>query len=151
MRFYETIYIVDPNLENMVLEKTMTQIQDELQKTKAKIINHREWGKKRLAYQIANQKYGSFMLLQFELNDLTAMEDFNTWLKLNNVVLRHMTVGLQEKPDKYVEKSLEIPENKNEDGKNASNDKIDDEVGLEDSNQEEISKAESNESTKESE
>tara|TARA_S200000501_G_C20572381_1_gene633533 strand:- start:47 stop:526 length:480 start_codon:yes stop_codon:yes gene_type:complete len=151
MRFYETIYIVDPNLENMVLEKTMNQIQDELQKTKAKIINHREWGKKRLAYQIANQKYGSFMLLQFELNDLTAMEDFNTWLKLNNVVLRHMTVGLQEKPDKYVEKSLEIPENKNEDGKNASNDKIDDEVGLEDSNQEEISKAESNESTKESE
>ena len=151
MRFYETIYIVDPNLENMVLEKTMTQIQDELQKTKAKIINHREWGKKRLAYQIANQKYGSFMLLQFELNDLTAMEDFNTWLKLNNVVLRHMTVGLQEKPDKYVEKSLEIPENKNEDGKNASNDKIDDKVGLEDSNQEEISKAESNESTKESE
>ena len=151
MRFYETIYIVDPNLENMVLEKTMTQIQDELQKTKAKIINHREWGKKRLAYQIANQKYGSFILLQFEINDLTAMEDFNTWLKLNNVVLRHMTVGLQEKPDKYVEKSLEIPENKNEDGKNASNDKIDDEVGLEDSNQEEISKAESNESTKESE
>ena len=38
MRFYETIYIVDPNLENMVLEKTMTQIEDELQKTKAKII-----------------------------------------------------------------------------------------------------------------
>ena len=80
MRFYETIYIVDPNLENMVLEKTMNQIQDELQKTKAKIINHREWGKKRLAYQIANQKYGSFILLQFELNDLTAMEDFNIWL-----------------------------------------------------------------------
>tara|TARA_X000001036_G_scaffold377798_1_gene367811 strand:- start:4336 stop:4791 length:456 start_codon:yes stop_codon:yes gene_type:complete len=151
MRFYETIYIVDPNLENMVLEKTMTQIEDELQKTKAKIINHREWGKKRLAYQIANQKYGSFILLQFELNDLTAMEDFNTWLKLNNVVLRHMTVALQEKPDKYVEKSLETPENKNEDESNTSNNETDNEVELEDSNQEDTSKAESNESTKESE
>ena len=44
MRYYETIYIVDPNLENSLLEKTMNQIGQELEKTKAKIINHREWG-----------------------------------------------------------------------------------------------------------
>ena len=42
MRYYETIYIVDPNLENTILEKTMTEIGEELQKTKAKIINHRD-------------------------------------------------------------------------------------------------------------
>ena len=33
MRYYETIYIVDPNLENSVLEKTMNQIGQELEKT----------------------------------------------------------------------------------------------------------------------
>ena len=31
MRYYETIYIVDPNLENKILEKTMTEIGKELQ------------------------------------------------------------------------------------------------------------------------
>ena len=93
MRYYETIYIVDPNLESSVLEKTMNQVGQELEKTKAKIINHRDWGKKRLAYQVAKQKYGSFILLQFEIDDLSKIKDFDQWLKLNSLVLRHMTVS----------------------------------------------------------
>ena len=105
MRYYETIYIVDPNLENSVIEKTMNQIGQELEKTKAKVINHRNWGKKRLAYQVAKQKYGSFILLQFEIEELSKMNDFDSWLKLNSLVLRHMTVSLDKKPDKYIEKT----------------------------------------------
>jgi len=105
MRYYETIYIVDPNLENTILEKTMTEIGQELEKTKAKIINHRDWGKKRLAYQVDNQKYGSFILLQFEIEELSKINDFDSWLKLNSLVLRHMTVSLDKKPDKYIEKT----------------------------------------------
>jgi len=105
MRYYETIYIVDPNLENTILEKTMTEIGQELEKTKAKIINHRDWGKKRLAYQVDNQKYGSFILLQFEIEELSKINDFDSWLKLNSSVLRHMTVSLDKKPDKYIEKT----------------------------------------------
>ena len=106
MRYYETIYIVDPNLENTILQKTMTEIGQELEKTKAKIINHRDWGKKRLAYQVDKQKYGSFILLQFEIKELNKINDFDSWLKLNSLVLRHMTVSLDQKPDKYVDKSI---------------------------------------------
>ena len=106
MRYYETIYIVDPNLENSVLEKTMNQIGQELEKTKAKIINHKEWGKKRLAYQVAKQKYGSFILLQYEIEDLSEIQDFELWLRLNSLVLRHMTVSLNERPEKYLDKSI---------------------------------------------
>ena len=105
MRYYETIYIVDPNLDNTILEKTMNEIGQELEKTKAKIINHRDWGKKRLAYQVDNQKYGSFIILQFEIKELSKMNDFDSWLKLNSLVLRHMTVSLDKKPDKYIEKT----------------------------------------------
>ena len=106
MRYYETIYIVDPNLENSILQKTMIEIGQELEKTKAKIINHRDWGKKRLAYQVDKQKYGSFILLQFEIKELSKINDFDSWLKLNSLVLRHMTVSLDQKPDKYVDKSI---------------------------------------------
>ena len=115
MRYYETIYIVDPNLENSVLEKTKNQIGQELEKTKAKIINHRDWGKKRLAYQVAKQKYGSFILLQFEIDDWSKMEDFDQWLKLNNSILRHMTVSLDQKPEKHIEKSIVNESKENED------------------------------------
>ena len=103
MSFYETLYIVDPNLENKSLEKTMSEIGKELEKTKSKIINHRVWGKKRLAYPIERQKYGSYILIQFEGGDQQKMVEYDTWMKLNNAVLRHMTVLLDEEPEVYVE------------------------------------------------
>ena len=107
MRYYETLYIVNPTLENEALDITMGEIGTELGKTKSKLINHRVWGKKRLAYQIENQKYGSFILLQFEGGEQNQMNEFNTWMKLNNSVLRHMTVALDEKPEVYVEEVKE--------------------------------------------
>ena len=103
MRYYETLYIVDPNLDSKILEKTMTEIEQELSKTKSKVINHRVWDKKRLAYQILNHKYGSYVILQFEVGDVTKMIDFDVWMKLNNIVLRHMTVLLSKKPEIYEE------------------------------------------------
>ena len=103
MKFYETLYIVDANLENKVLEKEMDDVGKELAKTKSKIINHRVWGKKRLAYAIQRQKYGSYIILQYAGGDLGKMPDFDTWMKLNNSVLRHMTVTLSEEPAVHVE------------------------------------------------
>ena len=130
MRYYETIYIVDPNLDNAILEKTMTEIGQELEKTKAKIINHRDWGKKRLAYQVDNQKYGSFILLQFEIEELSKINDFDSWLKLNSLVLRHMTVSLDKKPDKYIEKTS-ISEVSEDNDSQSSSDKNDKKIDVE--------------------
>lgn len=104
MSFYETLYIVDPNLENNALEKIMDEIGKELAKTKSKIINHRIWGKKRLAYPIDRQKYGSYIILQFEGGgNQDKMNEYDIWMRLNNSILRHITVLLKQKPELYVE------------------------------------------------
>ena len=124
MRFYETLYIVDSNLENKVLEKAMADIGNELNKTNAKIINHRLWGKKRLAYAIDRQKYGSYIILQFKGGDLDKMPDFDVWMRLNNSVLRHMTVALKEEPDVYVEEEKPVPIDENTESKDLE--KVDD-------------------------
>ena len=124
MRFYETLYIVDSNLENKVLEKAMADIGNELNKTNAKIINHRLWGKKRLAYAIDRQKYGSYIILQFKGGDLDKMPDFNVWMRLNNSVLRHMTVALKDEPEVYVEEEKPVPIDENTDSKDLE--KVDD-------------------------
>ena len=123
MSFYETLYIVDPNLENKSLEKTMSEIGKELEKTKSKIINHRVWGKKRLAYSIERQKYGSYILIQFEGGDQQKMVEYDTWMRLNNSVLRHMTVLLNEKPEIYVEEKKPELEKKEEKSLKESSDK----------------------------
>ena len=120
MSFYETLYIVDPNLENKSLEKIMNEIGKELEKTKSKIINHRVWGKKRLAYSIERQKYGSYILIQFEGGDQQKMVEYDTWMRLNNSVLRHMTVLLNEKPEIYVEEKKPDIESKEKNLKESS-------------------------------
>ena len=53
------------------------------------------------------------------------MNNFESWLKLNSLVLRHMTVSLEQKPDKYVDKSS-VSEN----GEDNNDKKIDVEKSL---------------------
>ena len=103
MRYYETIYIVNPNLDNSTLSNILVEIAKELAKTKSKVINHYNWGKKRLAYPIDKQKYGSYIILQYEGGDKNKINDFDTWMKLNNAIVRHMTILLDEKPKVHVE------------------------------------------------
>ena len=103
MRYYETIYIVNPNLDNNTLSKIIVETGEELAKTKSKVINHYNWGKKRLAYPIDKQKYGSYIILQYEGGDNNKFNDFDIWMKLNNAIVRHMTLSLDEKPKVHVE------------------------------------------------
>ena len=147
MSFYETLYIVDPNLENKSLEKTMIEIGKELEKTKSKIINHRVWGKKRLAYSIERQKYGSYILIQFEGGDQQKMVEYDTWMKLNNSVLRHMTVLLDEEPEIYVEEKKPEITNEEIDLKESSDkEQLSDQVDTSESDNNEGSDNKANES-----
>ena len=147
MSFYETLYIVDPNLENKSLEKAMNEIGKELEKTKSKIINHRVWGKKRLAYSIERQKYGSYILIQFEGGNQQEMIEYDTWMRLNNSVLRHMTVLLNEKPEIYVEEKKPELESEEKNLKESSdNEQLSDQVETSDSDNNEGSDNKENES-----
>ena len=104
MKFYETLYILDPNIENKSLENLMGEVNEELGKTKSKVINHRLWNKKRLAYPIDRHNYGSYVILQYEGGEQEKMVDYDTWMRLNSAVLRHITVKLDEKPETHVDK-----------------------------------------------
>ena len=79
------------------------EIENELGKTKSRIINHQIWSKKRLAYPIDKQKYGTYILLQFEAVQVDKIIDFDSWMKLNKQVLRHMTTVLGNEPEVYAE------------------------------------------------
>ena len=119
MRYYEILYIINPNFEKDKINNTMAEVTRKLEETKSKIINHYIWGKKRLSYPIKNQKYGTYVLLQFEDGDRIKMDDFDTWMKLENLIMRHITIKLDNRPEVIEEsnendKKLEIdnPSNK---------------------------------------
>jgi small subunit ribosomal protein S6 len=99
MRYYETMYIVNPSLEEGQLNKIIETLNEEFEKNKVKVINHYVWGKKRLAYPIQNHKYGNYIIIHFESEERKFLINFGMVLKLNESVMRYQTVRLNKQPD----------------------------------------------------
>ena len=99
MRYYEILYIVNPNFERKKLDDTMKEIDNRLTKTKSKIINHIIWGKKKLAYPMQGHKYGTYILVHYQGGNKDKLYEFDSWLKLSDLVIRHMIVRIEKEPD----------------------------------------------------
>ena len=69
--------------------------------------------------------------MQFEGGDQAKMVDYNTWMKLNNSVLRHMTILLEEKPELYVEIKNSESEDENKKLTDDATDAVTDDSGSE--------------------
>ena len=114
MRYYEILYIVNPNFERKKIDDTMNEIDIRLKETKSKIINHIIWGKKRLAYIMLGHKYGTYVLLHYDSGDQKKLDEFDSWLKLSNLVVRHMIVRLDNEPDVLESVEGELPKGRKE-------------------------------------
>ena len=99
MNHYEILYIVNPNFERKKIDDAMKEIESRLNKTKSKIINHVIWGKKKLAYPIQEHKYGTYIMVHYNGGDKNELNEFNSWLKLSDLIIRHMIVRLDNEPD----------------------------------------------------
>ena len=103
MRYYESLYIVNPNYEQERLDEVMQMVADKMGEYGFSIINHRVWGKKRLAYSIQKHKYGSFILLQYETELAENLDRFERFMVLQKPILRNQTVVLDVRPEVHVE------------------------------------------------
>ena len=108
MKYFETLYIVNPNFEQSRLDTIIKDVEKNVGKF-SKVIGHNIWGKKRLAYQIDNQKYGTFVLMNFETEEGSGIAGFESYMKLNISVLRAQTIRLKSRPTEAVlEKSIPL-------------------------------------------
>ena len=108
MKYFETLYIVNPNFEQSRLDTIIKDVEKNAGKF-SNVIGHNIWGKKRLAYQIDNQKYGTFVLMNFETEEGSAIAGFESYMKLNISILRAQTIRLKSRPTEAVlEKSIPL-------------------------------------------
>ena len=98
MRYYELIYIVNSNVERKKVDEVMVDISSKLKGTGSKLINHTVWGKKKLAYPIKGNTYGTYILAHYSGGDNEKLIEFDSWLKLSGLTIRHMIVKLDEEP-----------------------------------------------------
>ena len=98
MRYYELIYIVNSNVERKKVDEVMLDISSKLESAGTKLINHTVWGKKKLAYPIKGNTYGTYILAHYSGGDNEKLIEFDSWLKLSGLTIRHMIVKLDEEP-----------------------------------------------------
>jgi small subunit ribosomal protein S6 len=98
MKYYETLYIVKSEFEDDRLDKIQEEVDEYAKKKGGKIVNSYVWGKRRLAYEVDKERYGTFLLLQYGTEN-TFIDEFNEWFELNKAILAYMTIKLDEMPE----------------------------------------------------
>ena len=93
MNYYETLYIVHPALESGRLKDIILNVEKTITKMGGSSIHIDVWGKKKMAYSIKKEKYGTYVLFQFQ-NNTTQNENFNLELKHNPNILGFLTTSI---------------------------------------------------------
>ena len=95
MNYYETLYIVHPALESGRLKDIILSLEESLKKLGGKTLFIDLWGKKRLAYLIDKQKYGTYVQLQFT-GEGNCVSSLGLELEHNPDVLSYLTTLIEE-------------------------------------------------------
>jgi len=122
MNNYEIVYIIHPALQEGRLSDIKSKIHEKITSFKGKVLYDDNWGKKKLAYAIDKQKYGTYLFCQFLLEGKD-VQAINTDCELNSNILRHLISRidssqiLDEKNKKEVKKETNKKEVKKETNK----------------------------------
>ena len=95
MKFYETMYIVHPILEMGRLHDIILDIDKNISKNLGEVIYTKVIGKKRMAYPIQKQKFGTYVLVQFK-SDGSNNYKFAFDMENNPNILRHLVISIDE-------------------------------------------------------
>tara|TARA_B100000676_G_scaffold266533_1_gene280246 strand:+ start:109 stop:525 length:417 start_codon:yes stop_codon:yes gene_type:complete len=99
------MYIVHPALEAGRLKDLILSVESTLKDFGGKTHTIETWGKKKLAYPINKEKYGMYVLFQFEV-DGTKNKEFNTTLDHNTNILAYLTTRIEK--DELIEEKKSL-------------------------------------------
>jgi len=99
VRYYENLFIVHPNHEQEKLNSIIESLKKEINEQQGNILAVEDWGKRRLAYSIEKQKYGTYVLIQYESENSKINREIESWMKLNQDILANITIALDKKPE----------------------------------------------------
>ena len=95
LRNYEIMYIIKPTLDEDSIDAVAKKVDDQLVALGSTIEKSEKRGRKRLAYEVKDFKDGFYVLTNFKA-DPAQLTEFERLLKLNDDVIRHLIVRLDE-------------------------------------------------------
>ncbi|MDD4123317.1 MAG: 30S ribosomal protein S6 [Bacilli bacterium] len=94
MKKYETMIILNVNLEEEARKAALEGLLDVLKTNGAEKIEVNEWGSREFAYEIEKQTRGYYVVLTYETNNMLLNKEFERICGINQNVVRHMTIAL---------------------------------------------------------
>jgi small subunit ribosomal protein S6 len=97
-REYETIYILRPNTPNEGVAEVNTRIKGVIEGMGGKVIKVDNWGKRRLAYEVAKERKGIYLYWLY-LAQPGVVEETERNLRMLDSVIRYLTVKVDQNID----------------------------------------------------
>ena len=95
MRNYELVFIVHPDLEEEGLAEIRERIGDLITSSGGQVLGVDLWGRRRLAYPIADQREGHYVLMRFAL-DPPHLPELERMMRLDSRIIRRLLVRTDE-------------------------------------------------------
>ncbi|GAA0334704.1 30S ribosomal protein S6 [Bacillus carboniphilus] len=95
MRKYEIMYIIRPNIEDEGKKAVVDRFNTILTDNGAEVLEAKEWGKRRLAYEINDFRDGYYQIVKVSAGT-EAVNEFDRLARINDDILRHIVVKEEE-------------------------------------------------------
>lgn len=92
MKKYEVMYIIRPNVEEEPRKALMAELEKTFTVDGSEVLNVKEMGLRDLAYEVAGEKKGFYVLLNVNATP-AAVKEFERLANIKEAVIRHITVA----------------------------------------------------------
>ena len=93
MRKYETIFILDPDLEEEQTQPVIEKIKGIITQTNGEILKVEDWGKRKLAYEVKKKSKGHYFLIHF-LGTPALLSELERNFRVMDAVIKFQSVRL---------------------------------------------------------
>ena len=94
MRKYELLYVLQPDLDEEQMQALKEKVNGIIAEQSGQNVEVNEWGKRRLAYEIADHREGHYIEVHFE-GTPQVVDELERVIKITNGILRHIIVRIE--------------------------------------------------------
>jgi small subunit ribosomal protein S6 len=96
MRKYETIFILDPDLEEEQALSAIEKVKGIITQAHGEILKVEDWGKRKLAYEVKKKSKGHYILIHF-LGSPVLLSELERNFRVMDAVIKFQSVRLAER------------------------------------------------------
>ena len=108
MHFYETMYILRPDISDEAVDKTIGKYQDIIKEKGGEILETQHRGKRRLSYEINRYREGIYIQMNYRAPGDTIFP-MERDMRLSEDVIRYLTLVVDEPTESEAETPSQAP------------------------------------------